>query len=59
MHTIVILSDTLKQDDLIIKNIAKVFPECRVQILGKASEKSTQAQTHSNAESVQLLLPAP
>ena len=59
MHTIVILSDTLKQDDLIVRNIAKVFPECKVQIMSKTSEKSIKASIYSNAEPAQLLLPPP
>lgn len=59
MHTIVILSDTLTQDDLIVKNIAKVFPECKVQIMSKTSEKLHKTQIYSNTEPPQLLLPPP
>jgi len=50
MHTVVILSDRLKQDDQVVQNIKKLFPECKVQIISKTSEKSKNSQIHANAK---------
>ena len=48
MHTIVILSDTLKHDDEIVVNIKKLFPDCTVQIFSKTVEASKNRHMHSN-----------
>jgi hypothetical protein len=40
MHTIVIQSDTLKQDDEFVENLKKLFPDCKVKIVNKSLEKS-------------------
>ena len=48
MHTIVILSDTLKYDDKIVENIKKLLPDCTVQIFSKTIKESKNRHIHFN-----------
>lgn len=40
MHTIVIVSESGKADDGLKKQLQMLFPDCRIEILPKAGEKS-------------------
>ncbi|RJP85113.1 MAG: hypothetical protein C4518_17290 [Desulfobacteraceae bacterium] len=47
MDTIVILSDTLKQEDKIVETIRTLFPESNVQVFNKTLEKLKDEKMHA------------
>jgi len=50
MHTIVILSDTIKQDDEIVETIKTLFPESNVQVFNKTLEKLKDEKAHTQTK---------
>jgi hypothetical protein len=59
MHTIVILSDTLKHGDQDIQRIKELFPECSVQIFSKTVKETVKKTGSWNIKpSYKLLSPS-
>ncbi len=50
MHTIIILSDTIKSDDhQIVCKLKELFPDCNIQILSKTAKESKRKSPDSRS----------